>query len=196
MAKVWTIVAAVALALLLVASVVVAVLEREEPFEAGTAEAAVQGLLRAVEEDELETAYGLLSAELREECSAAQIFGQPFVYRDQFNENRITLEQEPRQIGEDTIVTVRVSSFHRDGPFGGSENSFIQRYALRQMEGEWRFVEYPWPLFRCGTAREVLVPPVAPVRPPDESLGGHGGPVRAPDESLRGPGGPVPVLEK
>ena len=58
MAKVWTIVAAVALVLLLVASVIVAALEREEPFEAGTPEAAVQDFLRAVEEDKLSLSPG------------------------------------------------------------------------------------------------------------------------------------------
>ena len=115
MAKVWTIVAAVALALLLVGSIVVAVLESEEPFEAGTAEAAVQDLLRALEDDEFETAYGLLSAELKEECSAEQAFGFPFRYRDQFDQNRITLEQK-NEVGGATLVTVRVSSFEGSGP--------------------------------------------------------------------------------
>ena len=180
MAKVWTIVAAVALALLLVASVVVAVLEREEPFESGTADAAVQDLLRAVEEDELETAYGLLSTELREECSAEQVFSQPLRYRQQFEGNRITLEQTD-EVGGATLVTVRISSFQRDGPFGSSENSFLQRYALRQTEGEWRFVEFPWPLFQCG--RSELAPPPVRAREPAE-------PVRVPES------GPVPVREK
>ena len=84
MAKTWTIVAAAALALLLVASVVVAVLESEEPFEAGTAEAAVQDFLRAVADDEFETVYGFLSAELREECSVEQVFASPFRSRPRF----------------------------------------------------------------------------------------------------------------
>ena len=178
MAKVWSIVAAVALVVLLVASVVVAVLEREEPFEAGTPEAAVQDLLRAVEEEEFETAYGLLSAELREDCSAEQVFGMPFHVRNQFDENRITLEQT-NEVGGATFVTVRVSSFQRDGPFGGSENSFLQRYALRRVDDQWRFVEFPWPLFRCGPSR--------PVREASE------GPVPVPGDSRPAPVGPVPL---
>jgi len=166
MAKVWTIVAAVALVLLLVASVIVAALESEEPFEAGTPEAAVQDFLRAVEEDELETAYGLLSAELREECSAEQVFSVSFGYRHQFDQNRITLEQTS-EVGGSTLVTVRVASFQRDGPFGGSENSFLQRYALRRMDDQWQFVDFPWPLFQCGPPKRV-VEPAEPVRRPPE----------------------------
>ena len=177
MAKVWSIVAAVVLVLLLVASVVVAVLEREEPFEAGPPEAAVQDLLRAVEEDEFETAYGLLSAELREECSAERVFGAPFRFKRQFEGNRITLEQTT-EVGETTFVTVRISSFERDGPFGSSENSFLQRYALRQAEGEWQFVEFPWPLFQCGQSKLAPEPPMEPVRVPDDSRPGPVGPVR------------------
>ena len=192
MAKVWTIVAAVALVILLVASVVVAVLAREEPFEAGTPEAAVQDLLRAVEDDEFETAYGLLSAELRAECSAEQVFGQPFHIRNQFVENRITLEQT-NEVGGATFVTVRVSSFQRDGPFGSSENSFLQRYALRQAGDQWQFVEFPWPLFRCGQPKLAPEAPVAPVRVPDESRPLPEGPLRVPDDSRPGPVGPVPV---
>ena len=168
MAKVWTIVAAVALVLLLVASVIVAALEREEPFEAGTAEAAVQDFLRAVEEDDFETAYALLSEELREECPAEQVFGQPFHYRRQFDENRITLEQTS-EVGGSTLVTLRVSSFQRDGPFGGSENSFLQRYALRRVDDQWRFVEFPWPLFQCGAAKPVVEPAGPARRPPGPS---------------------------
>lgn len=192
MAKTWTIVAAVALALLLVASVVVAVLEKEESFQAGTAAAAVQDFLRAVEEDEFEAAYGLLSAELREECSAEQVFGMPLRYRAQFDQNRITLEQT-NEVGGATFVTVRVSSFRRDGPFGSSENLFLQRFALRQTDGEWRFVEFPWPLFRCGQPRLAPEPPVAPVRVPGDSRPAPVGPVPVPDDSRPAPVGPVPV---
>ena len=169
MAKVWTIVAAVALVVLLVASVVVAVLEREEPFEAGTAEATVQDFLRAVKEDEFETAYGLLSAELKEECSAEQVFSNTLRNRVQFDQNRITLEQT-NEVGGATFVTIRISSFRRDGPFGSSENHFLQRYALRQTEAQWRFVEFPWPLFECGPFKPAPRAPVEPVRIPDDSL--------------------------
>lgn len=188
MAKTWTIVAAAALALLLVASVVVAVLESEEPFEAGTAEAAVQDFLRAVEDDEFETVYGFLSAELREECSVEQVFASPFRYRTQFDQNRITLEQT-NEGGGSTFVTILISSFEGSGLFGSSESSFLQQYALKQAEDQWQFVQFPWPLFGCGapkTVPEVSGPdPSLPVRGPDPGL-----PVRTPEA------GTVPVREK
>jgi hypothetical protein len=195
MAKIWIVVAGVGLVALLVASVVVAVLEREEPFEAGTAEATVQAFLRAIEDDEFETVYGLLSADLREDCLAEQVFGFPYRYRDQFNQNRITLERT-NEVGGVTLLTVRISSFERDGPFGSSENSFLQRYALRQTDDQWRFVEFPWPLFHCGQRKLAPPPPVEPDRDPDNPRPEPAGPVRVPDESRPGPVGPVRVPPK
>jgi len=179
MAKIWTIVATVALALLLVASVIVAVLEREEPFEAGTAEAAVQDFLRAVEDDELDTVYGFLSAQLREECSVEQMFASPFRYRTQFDQNRITLEQT-NEGGGATFVTIRISSFEGSGPFGSSESSYLEQYALKRAEDRWQFVQFPWPLFRCAQPNLAPHDPATPTSDSDDPRPAPVSPVSVP----------------
>ena len=62
------------LAALLIASVVVALLEREEPLTGGTPEAAVQRYLEAVEDEKLELAFSFLSADLMEHCTVEEFF--------------------------------------------------------------------------------------------------------------------------
>ncbi|MCL0028780.1 hypothetical protein M1N23_01370 [Dehalococcoidia bacterium] len=148
MTKTWPIAAAAALVILLVASVTVTLVENEVNFDPGTVEATVQDFLRAVEEQELETVYGMFSAELKQECSAGQLFGQQVRYGDQLGWHRITLNHSS-EVESTTFVSFRVSYFQGDSPFGSSDYSFVQRHALRQTEGEWEFVEIPWPLYPC-----------------------------------------------
>ena len=57
MTRWWLIGAAVFLAVLLVASIALALLSKEAEFAPGTPEHAVQSLLRSVEADDIETAY-------------------------------------------------------------------------------------------------------------------------------------------
>ena len=61
MTKWWLIGAAVFLAVLLIASIVLALTSKEAEFAPGTPEHAVQSLLRSVEADDIETAYAMLS---------------------------------------------------------------------------------------------------------------------------------------
>ena len=67
MGKLWMIGAASALGVLLVVSVVVALLERETEFEAGTPEAKVQSFLQAMDESEYEDAYSMLTSSLQQD---------------------------------------------------------------------------------------------------------------------------------
>ena len=77
MSNAWLIGGGAALAALLVASIVVAVIEDDHEFEPGSPEAAVQAFLRAVDSEDLESAYGLLSDALREQCSLEDFAGGP-----------------------------------------------------------------------------------------------------------------------
>jgi len=152
MGKFWLMGGGAALALLLIVSVVVALLESEQSFEAGTPEGAVQSFLRSIEGEDFQTAYTLLSAGLKETCSLDRLFASSRYSFSKSQDSRITHENTTT-IDSTTIVTVRMSSFRNSGPFGYSESSHDQRYVMRQEEGEWRFVEYPWPLYDCGPAR-------------------------------------------
>ena len=143
----WLIGGGAALALLLIASVVAAVLQREAEFAPGSAEAAVQRYLHALEEDDFQTAYDALSPELREECSIEDMFGgrDPEIWG--LGDRRVTLKSA-RTLDDAKYVTVRIARF-RNEPFGPSQGSFQETFELRQFDGDWRFSQYPWPLFSC-----------------------------------------------
>ena len=164
MPKAWLIGGAVILVALLVVSVIVALLDREDTQPEGTPQRAVQLFLEAVQQEEFELAYSFLSEELKEECTVEKFVGGNFPKRDRLRDDRVTLESTAT-VKETVFVTVRVTQFRGSGPFGASESSFEQRFALRQEEGQWRFTEYPWPFFRCG--------PFEPVKPTREPSSTH-----------------------
>ena len=166
MPKAWLIGGAVFLVALLVASVIVALLDSEETQPEGTPERALQLFLDAVRQDDFELAYSFLSEELKEECTVEEFVGGNFPKRDHLRDDRVTLESTAT-VKETVFVTVRVTQFRGSGPFGTSESSFEQRFALRQKEGQWRFTEYPWPFFRCGPFKpEPASRPPAPAATP------------------------------
>ena len=165
MAKGWLIGGGAFLVVLLVASIIVALLEREEPLTAGTPEAAVQQFLRAAEAEDLALAFDSLSAALQEECSLQEFGGRGYPTRNQLGDARITLEKS--QVVDDTaFVTVRISQFRGSGPFGTSESTFEQRYSLMREDGDWKIAEYPWPFFNCGPLKPMPIRP--PPRAPEE----------------------------
>ena len=166
MSRNWLIGGGLFLAALLVASVVVALLEDEESFAEGSVEETVQVYLRAVEDDDFETAHGLLSSELKDECPIDEFAGGNIPTRSDLGDDRVTLEKTTT-VKETVFVTVRVTQLRGRGPFGTSESSFEQRFSLRQQEGDWRFTEYPWPFFRCGPFKPEPAPrPPAPAASP------------------------------
>lgn len=172
--NIWLICGGATLGILLVVSVVVALMESEERFAQDTPEGTVQSLLRFIEADDFQSAYTLLSADLKKKCSVEQIFGQPMYYNDRSENSRITHE-DTATIDSTTLVTVKVSGFRNPGPFGtpgyhspglysAAESSYLQRYSLRQEDGYWRFVQYPWPLSPCGPM-EIATPMPVVVEP-------------------------------
>ena len=168
MARGWLIGGAAFLGVLLVASIVVALLEREETLTEGTPEATVQQFLKAVEVEDFQIAYGFLSEELRQECSVQDFVGTN-IRNGRLRNDRVTLERT-QTLGDTTFVTVRITQFFGSGPFGTSESSFEQRFTLSQEDGAWRFAAYPWPYFQCGPfkpERVIPVPPRVPAREPE-----------------------------
>ena len=147
-----------ALVILLIVSVVVALLESEETFAADTPEGTVQTFMRALQEDDFQASYALLSAQLKETCTVDQLFGARFGFGHRFQDSRITHE-DTTTVDTMTVVTVRIAEFRNDGPFVTSESGYTQNYTLRQEDGSWRFSTFPWPVFGCGS---VKTPPPAP----------------------------------
>lgn len=149
MARMWLIGGAVALVALLIVSVAFALRERETPFQPGTPQAAVQDYLKALEASEYEIAYNFLSTDLKKDCTLEDFAGVFPPRPNELRDNRITLE-DTRTVGNNTIVTVRITQFYGSGPFGTSESSWQNSFSLRQEDGQWRFTEYPWPHnYRC-----------------------------------------------
>ena len=150
MTKWWIIGVGVVLGALLIGSIALALLSEEAEFAPGTPERAVQGLLRAAEDDDVETAYAMLSQELQEKC-ALEDYADGSGYRhydDGDRDIRATL-RDAKAVGDTTFVEVRITQFYGGGPFDSGESSYNRRYALRQEGGEWKFTEYPWPHDYC-----------------------------------------------
>ena len=148
MTKWWFIGAAVFLAVLLMVSIVLALTSKETEFAAGTPERAVQDLLRAVEDDDIGTAYAMLSAELQRKCELKN-FADDGRYRFRDDRDIRATLRDTKLIDDITFVNVRITRFHSSGPFDSSESSYNWRFALRQEGGEWKFTDYPWPYDYC-----------------------------------------------
>jgi hypothetical protein len=167
MARGWLIGGGVFLGILLVASIIIAAMEREEPLAQGTPEAAVQDYLRATQNDQYEVAYGFLSEGLQSDCTLTQFVGQPsFPGDDRLSDARITLD-EVNIVDDTAFVNVQITQFYSGGPFGTSESTFAQTFSLRQFNGQWKFVEQPWPFYNCPfRVPEPPIPfPVVPLTP-------------------------------
>ena len=150
MAKWWLIGAATSLAVLLIASIALALTSREAEFAPSTPEYTVQTLWRVAESEDIKTAYTMLSQELQQKCTLKNYMdgsGVPFSIRNSRN-SHVTL-RDTQLVGDITFVSVRVTRFHGSGPFDSGESSYDRRYALQQEEGEWKFTEYPWPYDYC-----------------------------------------------
>lgn len=150
MTKWWLIGAAALLGTLLVVSIVLALTTRETEFAPGTPERTVQDLLRAAEDDDIETAYGMLSEELRGKCELKN-FADGGRYRFSDDRDIRAMLRDTKVIDDITFVNVRVTRFRNSGPFDSGESSYDRRFALQQEQesGEWKFTEYPWPYDYC-----------------------------------------------
>lgn len=149
MTKWWFIGAAVFLAVLLIASIVLALTSKETEFAPGAPERAVQNFLRAAEDDDIETAYGMLSADLQGKCELKSFVDGGRYYSADDRDIRATL-RETNLIDDITFVNVRITEFYGGGPFDIGESSHERRFALQQEGGEWKFTDYPWPYNHCN----------------------------------------------
>ena len=160
MQNIWLIGGATFVGVLLVASIVVALVQKEETFSEGTPERAVQLFLEAAKDESFQAAYDMLSDDLKESCAFDEYVEQLVGLDARLRDTRLTVK-ETKDLGEDkVIVVVRVTRISSDGPFRTSEDDRTQRYTLGLEQGKWRFTQYPWPANSCSR------PSIEPVRPP------------------------------
>jgi hypothetical protein len=136
---------AVAVAAIVVASVVLAVAldDSETTFEPGMPEATVQAYFRAIRDRDIESAFALLTTDLRERCSAEEL------RRTSLDEPNFSVRiLESRERDEVAEIDVRIAIGGGGGPFGGGYDE-DRVMVLRREDGEWRIAEPPWPLWYC-----------------------------------------------
>ncbi len=148
MGKWWLIGAATVLGVLLIASIALALTSQETEFAPGTPEHAVQSLLRAAENNDIEAVHVMLSEELLEKCELKDYANRGGYNLSDENDIRATL-RDTKLIDGVTFVTVRVTEFHGSGPFDSGQYSFDHVFELQQEGGEWKFTEFPWPYGFC-----------------------------------------------
>ena len=161
MSRMWLVGGAACIAVLLIASIVVGLIEHETTFPEDSPEGVVQGFLRAIEDEDFTTAYRFLSSELRDSCSLEEFATGNILAGAQVRDNRITLEGT-RDLNGTAIVIARNSSVDGSGLFGSSVRSYELTYTLTREEGEWRLSEPTWPYFSCPLPKRVLPEPPPP----------------------------------
>ena len=161
MERTWLFGGGAVLALLLVASVIVALARGETEFEQGSPELTVQQYVRALVEGDFETAESLWSPGLLEDCSFEEFLLNAKRSLDLLSGARITLD-DVQTVGETTVVSVRVVRTTGGGLFGPSETVSSYVYTVRMFDGDWRIVDHTWPSDRCIRSHMAPEPPAPP----------------------------------
>ncbi len=139
----WLIGIAAVLVLISVASAVVAIaVGGEQQFDEGTPERTVQRYFGAVADGNLDEALSFVAPWLLESCG--EVPRDTLSYRDW--RLRATLEGTSEHDGI-TEVRVRVTERYGSPPFDSAESSWSLVFELGHEDGEWRFVQMPWPLY-------------------------------------------------
>lgn len=140
----WLVIIGTAIASAVVVGIAVTMLASgERHYAEGTPERAVQDYLRAVADRDTTAALTYLAPDLAARCEPRP---RESISSRSANSLRATLD---RSTVRDATAEVRVrvtESYNSDGPFGGSDSSFTQVFVLKQVGGQWRFSEAPWPL--------------------------------------------------
>ena len=140
---------------LIVAAIGLTLLQREQSFEDGTPEKAVQDFLKAYTAEDFGRVYDLWAEELRRDCSRDEYIQQAVGSGGRLSDSRVRLT-DTEYVGEDgqrVVVLARETRVTGDGPFSTSESSNRHRYTLAFEQGEWRFTEVPWPSSGCPPAK-------------------------------------------
>ena len=115
--------------------------ERSTPFPADAPEAALQGYIGALEDGDIDHAYGAFSNEVRSRVSR-EAFAREVDLRVNGNERPDTryLVSATNVEGDTALVTITVEEFYEDG-LGGSTNRYDQEVHLVREDGAWYISE-------------------------------------------------------
>ena len=142
----WLAGAAIIVALLVAASVVMAVRNRErepDPLPVGSPERAVQEYLLAAQREDAHAAYALLSEEARGQCGPDDLSLGPRHSRrpgESFSVRLVRTEED----GDEATVRIEVTQVDAPGDIpllGGSAHDYETTYRLIREQGEWRLSE-------------------------------------------------------
>ena len=164
MERTWLIVGGAILAVLLAASVIVALARGESEFDPGSPELAVQKYLKALVESDFETAGSLWSPERREDCAFKDFLLNVKGRLGLLSGARITLD-DVQTVGETAVVSVRTIRTTGGGIFGPSERVGSYDYTVRKFDGYWRIIDHTWPADRCIRSHTVPGSPPPPTTP-------------------------------
>jgi hypothetical protein len=161
----WLAGVAAVVVVLIVASVVVALVNRQRQsdlFPEDTPEGTVQRYLQAMEKEDTRGAYDYLGSDLRQYCTYQHFRDntQYFETRDM----RVSLEKTEPLDGT-VEVRVRVTQVYFSPPFNSSESTYSVNFTLEKEGDLWRFSRLPWPLGWCPGLDRTSEP-----KPPPEVL--------------------------
>ena len=151
MTRVWMIAGASFVGALIVATIALTLLQREQSFEDGTPERAVQDFLKAYDAEDFGSVYDAWADGLRSDCDRDEYLQHAVGSGGRLSDSRVRIT-DTEYVGADrgrAVVLARETHVSGDGPFGTSEWSNRHRYALALEEGRWRFTEVPWPSSGC-----------------------------------------------
>ena len=161
MERTWLIGGGAILAVLMAASIIVALARGESEFDPGSPELTVQRYVKALVESDFETAESLWSPELREDCSFEDFLLNTKGSLGRLSGARITLD-DVQTVGETTIVSVRMIRTTGGGIFGPSERVNSYDYTVRKFDGDWLITDHTWPADRCIRSHAAPEPPTPP----------------------------------
>jgi hypothetical protein len=135
------VVGAVLLGLIVVAiAIALAAPVRPAVYAPGTPEAAFQEYYEAWEARDLDTAYGILSSDIRAELTAAEYRRMDSEMSWARSEDRRVVLLGAAIIGERAILDLRIDQFS-SGPFGGDRTSWERSVSLVREDGAWHIDE-------------------------------------------------------
>lgn len=166
----WLIGAAIVVAVLVVASVLIATLRGQRDianYPAKTPEGTVQRYLQAVWRKNYQDAYNYISDDLKTYCTYQNLRDSTSWTQDQ--DMRVSLAGSQPLDRDMAEVEVRISQVQMGQPFSPTESSYAQRFTLANTgtgaDAAWRFSEPPWPISYCpgwsDRSYPKLLPPVS-----------------------------------
>lgn len=131
-----------------VAATIVSAVRAPADLEAGSPEAVVQRYLRAIADADRDTLRDLLSPALRERCEREFHGEWPRSAGDApvFEADLVGIDERSAGAVE---VTVRITEFSGEPPFGGSGYDHTEVVVLERLGESWAVTEPTWPYYVC-----------------------------------------------